>query len=115
MHPLEKYLLVQPRLITWLAHAHPLGKNFPVRVILGFKLPAARVKGIAACLRRERMQQENAAFRVTRSHQVLYASEILPSLFFRPRGASGRHSLQVEERFILRMTGVAPRVFASFL
>src|SRR5579872_582898 len=103
------------RLVARLCHPDPLGKGFPVRIILGFKLPAAGVKGIPACLGREGMQQKNAAFRVTRSHQVRDTSEVLPRLLLRPRCAPGRHSLKVKERFILRMASVASRVFASFL
>ena len=96
--------LVHTRLITWLCPADPLGHRFPIRVVLGLKLTATGMKRISASLGRERMQQENAALRVTRSDQVRDTSEIEPSLLFRP-GCASRRDFQ----HILGNRGVAGR------
>ncbi len=87
----------------------------PIRVVLGFKLAAARVKGVAAAFGRERMQQKFAVTRIAGGDELRDTFEVEPGLLFSPGCLPGRQFLQMEGRLILRMTGVTSGVFTSLL
>src|SRR5260370_8415767 len=58
------YLLLR----TGFCHADPIRDGAPIRVVLRFKLAAARVKGVAPTFGRQRLHQQFALTRIPASH-----------------------------------------------
>src|ERR1700676_1082200 len=86
--------------------ADPFRQSQPVRVILGCKLPASWVDGVAPRVRCERVDQKPAHGRLAGNHEGRGALEIEPRLLLGPKGAPRRQLLQVEGGGVL-LVGMA--------
>src|ERR1700730_12570672 len=108
-------VLVYLPLSTGFRHANPISDCLPVRIVLRFKLPAAGVKGLAASLGREWMQQKLTVARIAGGDQLRDTVEVEFGLLFGPCRAPGHQFLKMESRLILRVAGVTPGVLAPLL
>src|SRR5258706_7346133 len=82
--------------LAGLLAADPLRQQLPVGIVLGRKLPAARVVGAATGLRRQRMLEQPARRRVARHDQRRDDVEIASRLLLGPEGGTGWQALQAE-------------------